>query len=49
MLSWMKSDIFAKFMGGFVLGIAGVVTLHMMDAEPTPVSSATAAQESAVL
>ena len=48
MLTWLKSDIFAKFIGGFVLGIVGVFAFHLADGEPRPVSAASA-QESAVL
>ncbi len=49
MLGWLKSDIFAKFMGGFALGIVGVVTFHFVDGESAPVASAATEQSGAVL
>lgn len=44
MVALLKSDLFMKFMGGFVLGTIGVLTLQPGEA---PVQSASASTPSA--
>lgn len=34
MVAFLKSDLFMKFMGGFVLGTIGFLTLNPAEAQP---------------
>ena len=46
MLTFLKSDLFLRFLGGFVIGSAGVFALHLAD-PPALTTPAMAASDSA--
>ncbi|MGK2910360.1 MAG: hypothetical protein ACSLE1_11270 [Sphingobium sp.] len=43
MVAFLKSDLFMKFMGGFVLGTIGFMTLNPAEAQQRPDDRAAAA------
>lgn len=45
-LAFLKSDLFLRFLGGFVIGSAGVFALHLAD-PPALTTPAMAASDSA--
>lgn len=36
MVAFFKSGLFVRFMGGFLLGLVGVMTLNPAEAQPRP-------------
>lgn len=43
MLAMFKSDLFAKFMGGFLVGMLGVLAMNLAEDQPSSLSTAGAA------
>jgi hypothetical protein len=41
MVAFLKSDVFVKFIGGFVLGTVGFLTLNPAEAQPRADEQAT--------
>ncbi|MDX3908255.1 MAG: hypothetical protein QHC67_00335 [Sphingobium sp.] len=46
MVAFLKSDVFVKFIGGFVLGTIGFLTLNPAEAQPRQDEQATVSAHS---